>query len=60
MGLEIEKIKRKLPESYNLNLSSKRSKTGDVSFNLPHMNIGNMLRTGNVKGPQTQSTAASL
>ena len=80
----IEAQKRNIPEKYNSNLSSKRMKTGDIQFNLPHMNFGNMMRQGYqqgpdlipyrdtefgvpaffrtepVRGPQTQSTGASL
>ena len=80
----IEAQKRNIPDKYNLNLQNKRMKTGDIQFNLPHLNIGNMMRQGYqqgpdlipyrdtefsspsffriepVRGPQTQSTGASL
>ena len=61
MGLEIEKIKRKLPESYSMNFETRSAKKNpNVSFNLPQNFIGNLLRVGDVRGPQTNSTASSL
>lgn len=52
--MEIAKImeaqKRNIPEKYNSNLNSKRMKTGDIQFNLPHLNIGNIMRQGYQQG----------